>query len=112
MDHDVWKRLRRIDRTLVTIVAKLDAALAAQKIEQTEMTKMTKELSDLIAQVKATTDLEASAVVAFQGLADQIAALKDDPAAIADLAVQLKTSATALGAAIPANTPAAPAPVA
>lgn len=106
MDHDVWKRFRRIDRTLATIVAKLDAVLGAQKIEQTEIIKMTQELTDLIAQVKANTDVEASAVQVITGLAAQIVSLKDDPAAIAALGAQLKTSADALGAAITANTPA------
>lgn len=66
------------------------------------------DLSALTAQVKANTDLEASAVQLIQGLAAQLAAAATDPAAVAALATQLKTSADSLAAAITANTPAAP----
>ncbi len=93
---------------LATIIARLDAALAAQEIEQTETKIMTKELTDLTAQVKANTDLEASAVQLIQGLAAQIAAAANDPAAIAALSAQLNASATTLAGAISASTPAAP----
>jgi hypothetical protein len=65
-------------------------------------------LDDLTAQVKANSDVEASAVVLIQGLATQIANNTSDPAALAALSTQLKTSADALAAAITANTPAAP----
>ena len=71
------------------------------------------EFVDLVAQVKANTDLEAAAVVAFQGVAAKIADLAaqvaDAPtkAALTDLGTQLNASAAALAAAIPANTPAA-----
>lgn len=65
-------------------------------------------LDDLKAQVQATTDVAASAVTLIHGLADQLAASKDDPAKIAALAATLKSSSDALAAAVVANTPAAP----
>ena len=64
-------------------------------------------LSDLEAQVKATTDVEASAVKLIQGIAAQIAANASDEAKVTELAATLKASADSLGAAVAANTPAA-----
>ena len=69
---------------------------------------MSVELDALEVQVAENTNLEASAIALIQGLADQIAAAGNDPAKIAALSTQLKASATALAAAITANTPAAP----
>jgi hypothetical protein len=69
-------------------------------------------LDDLTAQVTANTSAEQSAVTLIQGLAAQIAAAvnTEDSAALESLAQQLNTSATALAAAVTANTPAAPTP--
>lgn len=72
-------------------------------------------LDDLTAQVAANTTAETSAVMLIQGLADQLKAAiaagpgANDPALV-DLTTKLHASADALGAAIVANTPAAPAP--
>jgi hypothetical protein len=66
-------------------------------------------LDDLTVQVQKNADVEASAVVLIQGiaqkLADAIAA--GNPAAITALQAQLSASADALAAAVVANTPAA-----
>ncbi len=70
--------------------------------------QMAGELDVLTAQVKANTDLEASAVQLIQGLAAQIAGAANDPVKIQELSDQLKASAIALAAAITANTPATP----
>lgn len=67
-----------------------------------------KELDDLKTQVEETTTVEQSAVELLTGLSAQIEALKTDPAALQDLANQLKTKSTELAAAVAANTPAAP----
>lgn len=69
-------------------------------------------LDDLQAQVQANTNLEQSAVTLIQGLAKQItdAVANNDSSALQALASQLNSSAAALGAAITANTPQAPAP--
>jgi hypothetical protein len=63
-------------------------------------------LDTLTAQVKANTDVEASAVLLIQGLAAKLEALKTDPVAIQALADELKTSAGTLADAEVANTPA------
>lgn len=63
-------------------------------------------LESLIAQVAANTSVEASAAAAIHGIADQLAAAlaNNDTAELQSLTTQLKTSADALSAAIPANT--------
>lgn len=67
-------------------------------------------LTDLQAQVAANTSVEASAVTLIQGLAAQIAAAvgANDTAALQALSSQLNSSATALAAAVTANTQTAP----
>lgn len=70
--------------------------------------KIMTDLTALTTQVAQNTAVEASAVTLIQGLAAQLAANATDPVAIAALATQLNTSATALAAAITANTPVAP----
>ena len=73
---------------------------------------MAVDLTALTAQVAANTDLENSAITLIQALAAEFAAAAADPGAVAALATRLKASATALAAAISANTtgPVAPAP--
>ncbi len=68
---------------------------------------MSDELKALQDQVAQNTAIEESAVTLIKGLADQITALKDDPAALAALADSLHGSAADLSAAISANTPSA-----
>jgi hypothetical protein len=69
---------------------------------------MTAEFDALTAKVTAATEVETSAVTLISGLADQIRALSNDPAALLALATQLDTSNVALAAAVTANTPVAP----
>lgn len=76
------------------------------RIEQQEIIVMA-DLKSLSAQVKANTDVEASAVVLIQGIAAQLEAAKNDPVALQALSDSLKSSADALAAAVTANTPAA-----
>jgi chromosome segregation ATPase len=92
---------------LDSIENKLDAILRVlQEILRKEIT-MSAELDALTVQVKANTDVEASAVALLQGLSAQIEAAKTDPAALQTLADSLKTSAQGLADAIVANTPSA-----
>jgi len=63
-------------------------------------------LADLEVQVKANTDVEASAVALIQGIAAELEAAKTDPVKVQALADQLKASADNLSASIVANTPA------
>ncbi len=65
------------------------------------------DLTTLTQQVRANTEVEASAVALIQGIAAQLAAAKTDPVAIQTLSDQLKSSADGLASAITANTPAA-----
>jgi hypothetical protein len=65
------------------------------------------DLSALQAQVAANVSVEQSAITLIQGLAAQLAANANDPAAISAMATSLQTSAASLAAAITANTPAA-----
>jgi len=90
---------------LVDALRSIDARLANL---ETQGLKTMSALDDLTTQVAANTSAEQSAITLINGLAAQIAANATDPAKIAALASQLKTSADALGAAIVANTPAAP----
>ena len=68
--------------------------------EETEL--MT--LQELKTQVEKNTVIEESAVTLIQGLAAQLEAAKNDPAAIQALADELTHSGTDLAAAITANT--------
>ena len=73
-----------------------------------EMRAMTDAMKNLTEQVKKNVDLESSVAMLVKGLADQIAASKDDPAQILVLTDQLKGSLDTLSAAVVASTPAAP----
>ncbi len=77
---------------------------------QEEVLSMTKQLDDLKVQVANTTTVEDSAVAMIQGLSEQIAALKDDPAALQSLSDSLSAKSAALAKAIADNTPAADTP--
>lgn len=69
---------------------------------------MTPELKVLADQIALNTKVEESAREAIEGLSDKIEAAKDDPERIVKLAADLKASASALGAAVAANTVADP----
>lgn len=86
---------------LVRIASSLDAILE-------RMGSMQEQLDDLRAAVQGQTDVVASAVTAFQGLADKVEEAADDPDEVRDLAATIRQNSQALAAAIPANTPAAP----
>lgn len=66
---------------------------------------MTKELDALQLEVERNTSVDQSAILLLKGLADQLAAIKDDPVKIQRLADDLKTSSSALSDAVTANTP-------
>ncbi len=99
------------------IESKLDEALRLLRLLRITTTvtartvlAMSPELKKLADDVAANAAVEASAVALIQGIAAQLAAAKDDPAAVAALAAQLEASTKALADAVAANTPAAPAP--
>lgn len=75
-----------------------------------EINQMSPELQKLTDKVAANNVVVESALTLIQGLADQIAALKNDPVALQALADSLDAEDTKLAAAVAANTPATPAP--
>ena len=105
MRVDVYHHFVQSETTNKKLDRILDILGAVQEKEEI----MSKELDALTAQVKANTDVEASAVILIQGLAAQIAEAKDDPVKIQALADSLKGSADTLAAAVSANTPMSPA---
>ena len=96
-----------IQEDLTEVLNKLDEIIIALKNVQKKENEEMADLTALTAQVKANTDAEASAIVLLNGLSDQLKAVANDPAAVAALADQLKTSSDKLAAAIVADTPAA-----
>lgn len=99
----------------MSLHAKLDVILANQKhlfdslqFLPLKVDTIMSALSDLQAQVAASTAVETSAVTLIKGLAAALAAAGTDPTALAALTTELNSSAAALGAAVAANTPAAP----
>jgi hypothetical protein len=94
-------------KTLSKLLRRVAGLLPATK---SDVRKILMKLSELKAQVDANVALEQSAVTLITGLSAQLKEIADDPAAIQALADELSSEATALSAAIVANTPAAPAP--
>ena len=64
-------------------------------------------LDELKAQVHANTAVVGSAIELIKGLSSKLEELKNDPAAIQELADELKATDQALGEAVAANTPSA-----
>lgn len=103
MDADVKTQLDRLERKVDTILRRVGEILLTEDT-------MSVELDNLEKQVRQNSDLETSAVTLIKGLADQLAAAKDDPTKIVALTNELKTKADALAAAITANTTPPPTP--
>lgn len=88
--------------------SKVDQALSLlNQIVQKENV-MSTELDNLTQKVNDTITVEESAIQLIEGLATQLKAIANDPAAINALADQLSAERDALAAAVAANTPAAP----
>jgi hypothetical protein len=96
------------NRDLHKILWRLDFLIAASGATLLAEGAIMAQLDDLKAQVTKNTEIEASAVVLIQGIAQKLkdAIAAGDPAALAALATELNTSATSLADAITANTPA------
>lgn len=94
--------------TATTIQCKLDKVLSILQLLVKKGKEIVADLTELQQQVQENTQVEASAITLLNGLAQQIADLKDDPQALQALSDQLKSSGDALAAAIAANTPAQP----
>ena len=99
----LWKKLKALGRKQNEILLLLQGLA-------TQGEKMSVELDTLSAQVAKNTTVEESAVALIQGLAQQIRDAGTDPVKLKALTDSLSGSATALAAAVAANTPAAPTP--
>lgn len=84
---------------------KLDEILAYVKDIRIKEITMSAQLDTLTAEVTETGTVIDSAIELINGLAAQIAAIKDDPVAIQALADELNAKSEALAAAVQANTP-------
>jgi hypothetical protein len=93
----IHTRLDKMHFSLTALHAAVNSINQKEKI-------MTAQLAALQAQVAENTAVETSAVTLIQGIAAQLAAAQDDPAAVAALVDQLNASADALAAAVSANT--------
>lgn len=99
--------------------AKLDRAIDLLLTITEKLKHMSTQFDNLSAQVAATLTAEASAVTLIQGIAaelvtisGELAAAGSDTSKLDALSAQLQTGAASLAAAVTANTPAAPAPIA
>lgn len=90
---------------MVTIIKKLDRVLELLTVLKKKEDIMSAALDALKAAVAENTALDQSAIDLINGLAAQILSLKEDPAALEALAVEIQAKSAALAAAIQANTP-------
>ena len=109
--HPASTMLMRIDihlhdESAGSVDRKLDHLLTHIRALVAQGVQIMAQLDTLEAQVRANTDVEASAVVLIQGIADRIAAAGVDPAKLAELTASLKASGEALATAVIENTPA------
>jgi hypothetical protein len=90
------------------IIPQLDRIECLLKELKAMSTQISANLQALMTQVAQNTSVEGSAVTLIQGIASQLSAAlaNSDDAALPALVASLNTSATALGAAVSANTPA------
>jgi altronate dehydratase len=98
----------RIIGTFRLVITQLGTITELLKELTQEQKKMAADLTVLKAQVQQNTDLEKSAITLIEGIAQQLADAKNDPAAVQGIIDELKASSSALAAAIAANTPAGP----
>lgn len=89
------RRIDNSDRVIEFLLGILEERLEA-------MSENIEVLTVAVANIKGVAD---SAIVLINGLADQIALLKDDPAALQALADELNTEAAVLAEAVATHTP-------
>ncbi len=93
----------QLDLSLLTVILQIETLSTIRMMEK----KVMASLDALTAQVTKNTDVEASAVILIQGIAQQLKDAGTDPTKLAELASKLSTSADSLAAAVAANTPVA-----
>lgn len=97
---EVTQRLAVLDRKLDRIERKLGLLQREEEIIMSDLTA-------LQSSVTANGDVEQSAIVLLNGLAEALRAAATDPAAIQALADQITAQSSSLAEAVVANTPAA-----
>ncbi len=98
--QSIRSQLNRIEGKLDKLINK----------ETADMGQLEDKIAQLQAQVAATTTVEQSALVLIQGLAANLSAAVGDATAVQAVIDQMNASASALSAAVTANTPAATTP--
>ena len=102
--------LYEVHKKLDIIMIAIKKVLANQKVSAEKEIHMTQQLDDLTVAVEENTTLDGSIIQLVDGLAAQIAALKDDPAKLTVLATSLRAKSAAIAAAIMTNTTVEPPP--
>ena len=105
---EIHRKLDALIIEMAVIRINISNVVTMLKVSAEKEKHMSKELDDLQVAVEENTNLDNSIITLVDGLAAQIAALKDDPAKLAALAASLKASSAAISAAITANTPVVP----
>lgn len=95
------------DSVLGDVHAKLDAILRSLQTVKMGEAIIMGSLDDLTAAVTENTSVDQSAIVLLNDIAARLEAAQNDPAAVAQLATDIRSSSTELAAAVAANTPAA-----
>lgn len=93
--HELMHVLRRMERKLNLLLRN------TRKMEH----EMSVEFDDLKREVEESRTVTESAAALIQGLADEIRANKDDPAALEELAKALDAQTQSLASSVSANTP-------
>lgn len=107
MRFDVYVHVDFAGSDMSQVNARLDSIVSLINGLSGKVSTMSAELDTLTAEVARNTTVDASAITLLNGLAAQIATLKNDPVALQALADSMKSSSDALAAAVVANTPAA-----
>jgi len=101
-------QLDRIERALQRVEAKLATLTTLERAQLSEQLDMALSLDDITQKVTTIETVDQSAVTLIQQLAEMVRNLQPTQDAINALAGRLDASATALAAAVTANTPTAP----
>lgn len=98
--------LAEITEALARIEAKVDQMVARQQAQTTDLRSIMADLTEITTEVTELGTVTDSAVLLLGNLSDLIEANATDPAALASIVADLRSSKTELADAIVANTPA------
>ena len=100
----LWHVESQCDGTLHELHRDIKIIMRMLRHLSCEVAKMAMSFTALEAQVAKQIEVETSAIVLIQGIADALKNAAGDPAKVEAIRVQLEASATALAAAVVANT--------